>query len=165
MQNLKGRFIVSTPALNDSFFERSVIFITGHDANGAWGFIINQLFPRTLNELVEFKDAAAIDLYNGGPVANEKLFFLHSSSENISGGVHIIENIYQGGDFNKAVELLSNGKISSTEIKIFIGYCGWNSNELEAEIEEGSWKIIDIPTQALYKHSKEIIWNEWINVP
>lgn len=164
MQNLKGSFLVSTPALNDTFFERSVIFITEHNNEGAYGFILNHPFPRKLNELLEFKHAAAIDLYNGGPVANEQLFFLHSSDINIPGGKSINDNIYQGGDFRKAVELLSNGKLSLAEIKIFIGYCGWNSNELESEIAEGSWKILPASTETIFNHAEEIIWNEWINL-
>ncbi len=161
MQYLKGEFIISTPMLDGTFFERSVLFITEHDHNGASGFVINQLFPRKLNELVEFKHAAAIDIYTGGPVANEQLFFLHSSPGNIPGGINITANIYQAGDFKKAIALLSNGQISSTKMKIFIGYCGWNSNELEAEIEEGSWKLIHAPVEIIFKTVNYNLWNEW----
>lgn len=151
MQNLKGKFLISTPALNNTFFERSVLFITEHDQNGATGFVINHLFQRKLNELEEFKHASAIDIYTGGPVADDQLFFLHSSPDNIPGGSNIIANIYQGGDFRKAVDLLSNGQISATEIKIFIGYCGWNKDELEAEIEEGSWKLIYPSVESIFQ--------------
>lgn len=142
MEDLKGCFLESTAVLDNTVFERSLIFITEHDQNGAVGFIINHLHPRKLNQLVEFRHAAAIDLYTGGPVATEEIFFLHSSYQDI-GGLQVDENIYLGGNFQTAVEHLSNGQLSFTEIKIFIGYCGWNAHELEAEIKEGSWRQLN----------------------
>jgi putative transcriptional regulator len=161
MQDLKGTFLQSTDALNDTFFEKSVIFITEHDQNGSVGFVINRLFERKLNELVEFKHYSAINIYAGGPVATEHLFFLHTSPF-IQGGTQVIGNICSGADFQKAIELLSNGQLSTAEIKIFIGYCGWNSNELEAEIEEGSWKRITASTELLFKDYDDVSWNEGI---
>ncbi len=161
MESLKGSFLVSTGALNDSYFENAVVFITEHDHKGGVGFIINHLFERKLNELVEFKHSPAIDIYAGGPVATEHLFFLHTSPF-IQGSTQVIENIYLGGDFKKGVELYGNGQLSSSEIKIFLGYCGWNANELEAEIEEGSWQKINAATESVFKNSDEGLWNEWI---
>ncbi len=158
---LQGKILSASAALDGSWFEKAMIFITEHNQNGATGFVLNKLFSRKLNELEEFKHAAAIDIYTGGPVANEQLFFLHSSPGNIPGGINITANIYQAGDFKKAIALLSNGQISSTKIKIFIGYCGWNSNELEAEIEEGSWKLIHAPVEIIFKTVNYNLWNEW----
>lgn len=137
MQNVKGKIIKATPALND-YFKDAVIFITEHNEKGAAGFVINRLFHRKLNELQEFSFASAIDIYEGGPVDNEHLYFLHTTS---LGGEPITDNIYLGGNFNEAVKQLTNGTLSSSEIKIFIGYCGWDAGELEAEIEEGSWNV------------------------
>jgi putative transcriptional regulator len=46
---------------------------------------------------------------------------------------------------------LSNGQLSSSQGKIFIGYCGWDTGELQAEIEEGSWEISDFPLSEVFK--------------
>jgi putative transcriptional regulator len=100
MQDLKGCILKSTPALNSSYFERALIFITEHNSKGAIGFVINKLFERKLNELEEFSHAAAIDIYEGGPVDKGHLYFLHAPSA-IIGGEQINKNIFLGGDFQK----------------------------------------------------------------
>lgn len=141
MENLQGKTIEATSLLDGFYFEKAEILITEHNANGATGFVINKLFSRKLNELEEFKHAAAIDLYAGGPVDTEHIFFIHTAPEQIPGGKLIHDNVHLAGDFQKAVELLTNGKLSAEQVKIFIGYCGWDAGELEAEIGEGSWKI------------------------
>lgn len=139
MQELTGCILKATAALNGTYFEGCAVLITEHNDNGAVGFVTSKLFPRKLNELEEFRTAASIDIYEGGPVDTGHLYFLHT--EPPLGGEKVTDSIFFGGDFQKAVLLVSEGKISSRQVKIFIGYCGWNANELEAEIEEGSWEI------------------------
>jgi len=140
---LQGKILIATAALDGSWFEKAIIFITEHNSKGAVGFVLNKLFPRKLNELEEFKDAPSIDLYSGGPVDASHIYFLHRQADLLQ-GIEVSPGSYYGGDFKKAVELLSNGKLSSEEVKVFIGYCGWDAEELESEIEEESWKLSDI---------------------
>ena len=52
-----GTIVISTALLNGSSFEKTVIVIAEHNEKGSLGFIINQPFARSLNELEEFKDA------------------------------------------------------------------------------------------------------------
>jgi putative transcriptional regulator len=141
MPELKGSILKATSSLDGTYFEGASIFITEHNAKGAAGFVLNKFFPRKLNELVEFSHAAAIDIYEGGPVDNEHLYFIHKDPS--LGGEQVKDGIYFGGDFQKAVKLLTEGQLASNEVKIFLGYCGWNSGELEAEIEEDSWELQD----------------------
>ena len=146
-----GTILISSPLLDDAYFEKAVIIIADHNEKGALGFVINKLFPRRLNELVEFKNSKAFALYAGGPVDTENLFMLHRRNDSIKGGKHLFGNVFMGGDFKQAVQQINNNGIDNTGIKLFVGYCGWDNMELEAEIEEGSWKII--------KASEEIIFN------
>jgi putative transcriptional regulator len=39
----------------------------------------------------------------------------------------------------QVIQALNTNKINQQEIQIYIGYCGWDLGELEAEVEEGSW--------------------------
>lgn len=134
-----GTFIKSTPLLDGSIFEDTLVFITEFNEKGAIGFVINKPFPRTLNELEEFRHSPPFPLYDGGPVDREHLFIIHHRPDLISGGNAVANNLYVGGDIRDAVKYISNKTFTEKDIRLFIGYCGWNAGELEAEIAEGSW--------------------------
>ncbi len=135
----------------DENFKEAVIFITEYNQNGAMGFVINKPFPRKFNELSEFAFSQPHALFQGGPVETDKLFFIHQQPNLIEGGALISNPIYLGGNFAQAVQLLDANVIDSKKIKLFIGYCGWNSGELEAEIEEGSWQIIKLDFSTVFE--------------
>jgi len=136
-----GTIIKSTHALNDTEFDNATIFIAEYNDQGALGFVVNKVSTRKLNELEEFKYCPAFPLYNGGPVDQEHLFFIHRRPDMIEGGTVVNKGVYVGGNFKQAIYCISNNTITQKDIRIFIGYCGWNTNELEAELEEGSWLI------------------------
>ena len=139
-----GCFIKSTSLLDDSFFEKTVLFITEYNEKGAMGFVINKLFPRKLNELEEFRASSPVSLYDGGPVDREHLYFIHQRPDLIPGGTPVAGAFYMGGDFKTAVTHLNNQTITEKEIKLFIGYCGWDHQELDDEIAEGSWELLPL---------------------
>jgi putative transcriptional regulator len=112
--------------------------------------MINKAFGRSLNELEEFKHSPRFPLYEGGPVDKEHLFFLHQRADLVKEGTAVSSGVYYSGDFKQAVTLINNKTLSSADIKIFVGYCGWDAGELEAEIEEGSWEIVDLTNADLF---------------
>lgn len=136
-----GIFLQSTPLLDDTFFEDALILIAEHNEKGAVGFVVNQPLPRKLNELVEFRQVKPFPLYTGGPVDQEHLFFIHRRPDLIPGGVLIAGNIFLGGDFQSVVQHID--VLSEKDMKLFIGYCGWDDGELEEEVAEGSWEVVD----------------------
>ncbi|UYQ93625.1 YqgE/AlgH family protein [Chitinophaga horti] len=140
-----GLFIKSTSLLDDSVFEGVLVYIAEYNAKGALGFVVNQRFARGLNELQEFSYLQPFPLYVGGPVDQEHLYFIHQRPDLIPDGTHIDGNTYLGGDFKATVQHIAAGKLSEQDIKIFMGYCGWDVGELDAEIEEGSWEILQTP--------------------
>jgi putative transcriptional regulator len=144
MQIKPGTIIKSTAALNNSVFNDVIIIITEYNANGATGFITNKIFERPLNALQEFSYMQHFALYNGGPVNQEHLFFIHRRPDVIEGGQKVCNEVFYGGNFTQAVTAINNYTLTENDIKIFIGYCGWDAGELEAEIEEGSWEIIEM---------------------
>jgi putative transcriptional regulator len=138
-----GTLITSMPSLTDTEFEEVTIFIAEYNLKGAMGFVTNKLFARRLNELEEFKHVISFPLYDGGPVDREHLFFIHQRPGLVDKGTQITNSIYLGGNFKQAVDHINAGRIKTKDIKIFVGYCGWDPYQLEAEIEEGSWKITE----------------------
>lgn len=141
-----GIFLKSTSLLNDTVFEDSIIYIAEYNEKGAMGFVINKKFQRALNELEEFKHIRTFPLYNGGPVDQEHLFFVHKRPDMIEAGTPIANGVYLGGDFKAAVQNIDDNLLTGTDIKVFIGYCGWDKEELEAEIAEGSWEVLESGT-------------------
>lgn len=138
-----GLFLKSSTALDETLFEKATIYLTEYNQNGAVGFVVNKPFSRSLNELEEFKHNYPFPLYHGGPVDKEHLFFLHRRPDLIEDGIQVGNGIYNGGNFRQAVNGIDNKNLSSKDIKIFVGYCGWDAGELEAEIEEGSWVAME----------------------
>jgi putative transcriptional regulator len=139
--NLQGKLLKSTESLTETFFENTAILIAEHNEKGALGFIIDKAFGRSLNELEEFKSSYPFPVYEGGPVDQEHLYFVHQRPDVIEEGVSISDGMYLGGNFQQAVKAINNRIITTIDLKIFIGYCGWDTGELEAEIEEGSWTV------------------------
>ncbi len=155
-----GSIIISTALLNDTSFEKVAVVITEHNDKGAVGYVFNQPFPRSFNELEEFKHSIPVPLYAGGPVQTDMLYFMHSRPDLVDGGDLVAGDVYMNGDFKKAVQLLNNGILSIHEVRLFIGYCGWDAGELEAEIEEGSWQVTDAPVDLVFASSVNGLWDK-----
>jgi len=136
-----GLFLYSTSALDDSYFANAIIYLTECNAGGALGFVVNRPFGRSLHELEEFKHSRLFPLYEGGPVDKEHLFFLHRRPDLIADGTLVSGNVYYGGNFRQVLNGINNRSLSAKDVKLFIGYCGWDAGELEAEIAEGSWEL------------------------
>jgi putative transcriptional regulator len=160
MYNYTGKLLISTPALEDSIFEKTVVFITEHSEKGATGFIINKIFHRRFNELVEFRHSAPYPMFNGGPVDTEGLFFLHRQPDLVTEGKHIIDTIYVGGNFKQAVTGINNKSIQEASIKLLVGYCGWDDEQLQAEITEGSWQVAEATPGIVFSDDGVDGWRE-----
>ncbi len=158
-----GTIIISSPSLQDPNFEKAVIVIAEHNDNGSLGFVINKIFSRKFNELEEFKTAEPFSLYAGGPVATENLFMLHQRNDLIEGSNVIASNIYMGGNFKQAVANINKRSIDNSDIKLFIGYCGWDAGELDIEIAEGSWIVTNEKTSVIFAQNTAAIWDEMIS--
>ncbi|MFT4156157.1 YqgE/AlgH family protein [Parafilimonas sp.] len=138
-----GNMLISSPSMDDPNFYSSVVFIAECNENGALGFVVNKIFERPLNELAEFSSSPAFPLYKGGPVDNDHLYFIHRRNDLIPGGDLIAGDLYFGGDFKQAIKHINHKNLTTAHIKIFIGYCGWDAHELEAEMTAGSWQVTE----------------------
>ena len=136
-----GVYIKSTAALIGSFFEHTTIILVEHDEKGSLGFVTNKPFGKSLHELIEFNHAKPFPLMDGGPVDREHLFVLHKRPDLIDGGKQILNGQYLGGNMEQVIEAINKFDVNEQEIQLFIGYCGWDLGELQAEVEEGSWIV------------------------
>ena len=143
MNNIKaGIYFKSTDALIGSVFENTSILLVKHNTAGSIGFITNRPLYKSLHDLIEFNRSKPFPLMDGGPVNRERLFVLHKRPDLISGGEQITNDYYLGGNMEQVIKAINTEGANNQEIQLFIGYCGWDEGELEAEIEEGSWVLI-----------------------
>ena len=142
MRDLKtGSNIKSTAELTGSFFENTTILIVEHNEEGSIGFVVNRSFDKSLNELIEFNYSKPFPLMDGGPVDRDHLFVVHKRPDLIDGGKPIPNGLYLGGNMDQVIEAINTKGATDQEMQLFIGYCGWDAGELEAEVDEGSWTI------------------------
>lgn len=154
MINYTGQFLQSSPALDGTDFEKAILFIAEDNEKSSTGFIINKPFPRNLNELVEFKKSIPFPLHTGGPVVTDGIFMLHRRPDIMEDCKKIADGIFLGGNMQQAVAAINELSITEADIKLFIGYCGWDAGQLKDEIEEGSWLLLERSADSLFRDAE-----------
>jgi putative transcriptional regulator len=137
----KGQLLIAEPSImGDISFNRSVVLLADHNPEGSVGFIINKPLGYTINDLVPEIDAT-FKIYNGGPVEQDNLYFIHNVPELIPGSIEISNGIFWGGDFELTKNLINQGFIKRNNIRFFLGYSGWGAHQLEMEMEQNAWIV------------------------
>lgn len=152
-----GNILIAEPFLQGKYFSRSVIFMVEHDEKGSVGFVLNKPMAYTTSELISELSGVDYPVYIGGPVEPNQLYYIHRHPE-LENALHIINGIYWGGDFSQLTEMLKNGDIPAEEIRFFAGYSGWETGQLERELEENTWMIGDITRERFFEIPNEHIW-------
>jgi putative transcriptional regulator len=158
-----GAVLISAPELDDPNFEKVVIYVAEHNEKGALGFVMNQVFHRQFNELTEFQHIKPFPLHEGGPMEKEKIYFIHRIPASISAGAAIGDGLYLGGNFKQAVQYINSAQDAENQIRLFLGYSGWDPNQLEAEIEEGSWLVVPASVTTLFQAAEQQLWEALYN--
>ncbi|MGL4519697.1 MAG: YqgE/AlgH family protein [Phocaeicola sp.] len=158
----KGDILISSPFLADHCFTRSVVLMVEHNGEGSMGIIMNKDFTTqmSLNELVpELEFAPHIPLYKGGPMSRDTVFFLHTLRE-LPGSFALGHGLYLNGDFEEVKRLILADNIDLTTFRFFSGYAGWDSGQLEKEIEESTWLVGTSKCESLLHDSVQQLWKE-----
>jgi len=155
----KGRLLLAEPFMEDPYFKRSVVLLTEHNKDGAFGFILNKPLELTLNETMpDFPKFDAL-VYLGGPVQADSLFYIHTQGQFIKGSLEIGNGLYWSGNFDQLKQLVKDQQIFPHEIRFFIGYSGWDFDQLNTEIEkEGSWLITDLTSESISDLNDVGLW-------
>ena len=161
-----GSILISSPFMEDSLFGRSVVLITDCTKNkGAIGLVLNKPTEISINDVSVDFPIKNIPLYAGGPVQSERLFILHNYGNIIDGSVHIVNDIYWGGNKVQIEEYIKQGIIDPSNIKFFLGYSGWAANQLYDELETESWIISNISDTINIldsKNYKSDLWKKYV---
>jgi putative transcriptional regulator len=170
-----GRILISQPSLTDRYFSRSVVMLAEHGPDGTFGFIVNKPSKIKLSKVTAEFGSFDAELYLGGPVHANNLFYVHSRNE-IADSLKIIDGVYWGGDIDEIRKLISSGKLTSKDIRFFAGYSGWDPLQLEREMKENSWIVMDGLKRHVFGARPTILWKNivltlgedyapWVNYP
>jgi len=157
----KGHLLIAEPSIiGDTSFNRSIILLADYTDEGSIGFILNKPLEYTLNDLVPTAEAQ-FKVYNGGPVEQDNLYFIHKIPDLIPESIEISLGIYWGGDFEIVLKLINDGVITESEIRFFLGYSGWEPNQLEKELLSNAWIITkNVYKSDLINKSEDTFWKE-----
>ncbi|MHB8464188.1 MAG: YqgE/AlgH family protein [Acidimicrobiales bacterium] len=145
-----GRLLVAAPVLRDGNFDRSVVLVLDHSAEGALGVILNR--PSTTNlrdALPQWGDRAAEPsvVFVGGPVNPSAAICIAGSDATSTEGWQRLFGRIGTLDLGRDPADLA---ISVDWLRVFAGYAGWSAGQLDDEIAAGAWWVVDAePTDVL----------------
>lgn len=156
----KGTLLIAEPFLKDPNFQRTVVLMCEHDAEGTFGFVLNRLYKKRLSELFPPLQKLDSPIFYGGPVEPNGLHFLHQLPDDIPDGVEVLPGVFWSGDYEAMVRTLQASPEKSRQIRFFLGYSGWSTGQLEEEMQEKTWITLPATENLIFKTSHAIIWQE-----
>ena len=111
----------------------------------------------------EYKDIEA-KIYYGGPVSVDTIHFIHKKNSFVIDSEKISNEIYWGKDFNEIIKLIRQKKVDINDVKFFIGYSGWDYDQLGRELDENSWLVLkNYDSNDIFKTKNELWKNKLIS--
>lgn len=164
-----GKLLLAQPFMDENYFSHSVVSLLDYDPKGgAMGVVLNHPSPSRLADLVDDCDVRTdIRVYCGGPLALDRLFFLHTLGADIIPGARpYMDGMYVGGDFDAVLDYANSGYPLEGRVRFFVGYSGWEEGQLEGEIAEGTWALSEPPASAseLLKGSDDAFWHRCVRL-
>jgi len=163
-KSLKGKLLLDSGELRGSFFNRSVVLICQHDADGAFGLILNQPGPNKVGEMLVadlpdlIKDT---NLYVGGPVQTTALSYLHSDV--FLPDANVMPNLSLGHSLEELVDL-GQSYASTQRIRLFAGYAGWGGGQLETELKRKAWLTHPASIDLVFRADPNNLWQEILRI-
>lgn len=178
VSSLAGRLLVATPRIGDPNFERTVVLVLAHgDEEGTFGVVINRPSETPLVDLVPaWADAAAAPavMFLGGPVAPSAVVGVGvmnapgslgvpeaapgSSEQVVSSlvdGWRPIQGVVGTVDLNRAPEELT---VPLRGVRLFAGSAGWSAAQLDSELTEQAWWVLDTEPADLLTDDPGRLW-------
>ena len=156
----QGCLLLSDPFINDPYFTRVAILLCRHNKKETFGFVLNNFIELDLQKIGDIFGESPAKISIGGPVEPGNLFYIHTLGDKIKDAENILGNLYFGGDYESLRELLDQEPSLLKDIRFFIGYSGWDYQQLEDEMKEHSWvavtnitenEIISMPSDDFWK--------------
>ncbi|CAA7626997.1 conserved hypothetical protein [Candidatus Terasakiella magnetica] len=157
---LAGQIIVAMPQMQDERFARAVVYLCAHNADGAMGIVVNRLmggisFPQLLGQLNIPATPACDDvrIHFGGPVEEGRGFVLHSDDYRQENTLVVADGVALTATVD-VLRAIAEGN-GPRQCLLALGYAGWDSGQLDAEIRENSWLNVPADPELLFGSDME----------
>jgi putative transcriptional regulator len=158
-----GHLLVAMPQMEDSRFERSVIYMCAHNSDGAMGLVVNRLFDAiTFPDLLEQLNIEntpktdQIRVHFGGPVESGRGFVLHSDDYVRDGTL----KVRSGFALTATVDILKAIAVGEGPRRslLALGYSGWGPGQLESEIAANGWLVVPADPSIVFERDLDDKW-------
>jgi putative transcriptional regulator len=157
-KSLKGQLLLDNGKLAGSFFHHTVLLICEHDAEGAFGLVLNRDTGTKVGEALVAdlpSTLKAFPLYLGGPVQPQALSYLHADDYLPEGNV--LANLNLGHSLDDLQDL--GDSFSSTQkLKVFAGYAGWSPGQLDDEMGRNTWLTHPASIELVFHPEPQRLW-------
>jgi putative transcriptional regulator len=162
-RTLAGQLLVATETLQGPVFERSVVYVVRHDADGAFGLVINRPGPAvplaTLMRQLQLDPSGVsgrIRMHQGGPVEPRRGFVLHTGEYAGAGTERVGDDVALTTQPGVIVDIAhGNGP---RRYRFLQGYAGWRGGQLEEEIDAGAWIAVSVDPEILFDDDYSTKW-------
>ena len=157
-KSLKGQLLLDSGELHGSFFQRTVLLICEHNAEGAFGLILNRLSGNKVGDAIVADLPAPLkeyQLYLGGPVQPTALSYLHS--DHFIPEATVLPNLTLGHSLDSLVEI-GESFSATKKVKLFAGYAGWSAGQLEGEMKRKAWLTHPASLELIFDTPPEQLW-------
>ena len=161
--SLVDKCLIATPAIKDPIFAASLVYMCEHNENGSMGLVVNHETSQVLDDVFRQLDIHCENetiknqpIYVGGPVQLEQGFILHSNpgpwqnSVEVSVGIHLTSSL-------DILQAIADGKGPENYL-VILGFSGWASGQLEAELQQNSWLTSACNADLLFHQRAEDKW-------
>ena len=146
-------FLVASPSFYGPFFEESVVLLLEDNEDGSFGIVVNKPLGKTLGELSNAfnNELSEIEVFEGGPVSPDHISLAICCDDGKSDGAFSF-----GIAPEKAIEIMK--KDPNAKVAAFAGYTGWGPNQLQTEINDGTWIISEADMDAVINLPPPAVW-------
>lgn len=168
---LKGQLLLDSGQLRGSFFQRTVVLICEHNAEGAFGLVLNRNTGSKIGEMVIAdlpETLKEFPLYLGGPVQPTALSYLHTDSfvpeidQSFSAetpNTNVLPNLTLGHSLDTLVEI-GESFSAARKVKMFAGYSGWGPGQLEDEMKRKAWLTFPASLELVLDSDPGTLWQK-----
>lgn len=158
---VQGCVLLSDPFTQDPYFSRSAILLCRHNKKETFGFVLTNYIEIDLHKLDDNLPEIITKISFGGPVEKDNLFYIHTFGKEIEGAEKIMDTLYFGGDYEMLFELIKADPKRINEVRFFIGYAGWDFEQLNNEMKDHSWiAVTNISEKEILSTSSDHFWKD-----